>query len=77
MGLLHFCFLVFLGCPDRLQERFFLILGGLEEPLGRSWGVLGVLWEHLERSLAPPWRSFWSLGAPFGTVVALLACLWL
>ena len=49
MGLLHFCFLVFLGCPDRLQEQFSMILGGLGEPLGRSWGVLGVFWEHLER----------------------------
>ena len=77
MGLLHFCFLVFLGCQDRLQERFSMILGGLEEPLGRSWGVYGVLWEHLERSLAPPWRSFWSLGVSFGTVVALLVCPWL
>ena len=42
MGLLHFCFLFFWGCPDGLQERFSVILVALWEPLGRSLGVLGV-----------------------------------
>ena len=42
MGLLHFLFLFFSGCPDGLQERFSVILVALLEPLGRSLGVLGV-----------------------------------
>ena len=41
MGLLHFHFLFFLGCPDGLQERFSMILVALWEPLGPSWAVLG------------------------------------
>ena len=52
MGLLHFCFLVFLGCPDGLQERFSVILVALWDPLGRSLGVLG----SLERT----WSALWS-----------------
>ena len=43
MGLLHFHFLFFLGCPDGLQERFSVILVALWEPLGPSWAVLGCL----------------------------------
>ena len=35
MGLLHFHFLFFLGCPDGLQERFSTILVALWE----GWGV--------------------------------------
>ena len=58
MGLLHFLFLFFLGCPDGLQERFSVILVPLWEPLGRSWGVLGVRWAYLERPLEPPWHHF-------------------
>ena len=42
MGLLHFCFSFFLGCPDGFQERFSVILVALWEPLGPSWGLLGV-----------------------------------
>ena len=42
MGLLHFIFLFFLGCPHGFQERFSLILVTLWQPLGRSLGVLGV-----------------------------------
>ena len=42
MGLLHFCFLFFLGCPDGLQERFSVILVALWEPHGGPLGVLGV-----------------------------------
>ena len=43
MGLLHFCFLFFIGCPDGLQERFSTILVALWEALVPSWAVLGCL----------------------------------
>ena len=42
MGLLHFHFLFFFGCPDGFQDRFSEILVALWEPLGPSWGVLGI-----------------------------------
>ena len=54
MGLLHFHFSFFLGCPDGFQERFSVILGALWEPLGPSWDPLSAL----GRPLAPPWHHF-------------------
>ena len=53
MGLLHFHFLFFLGCPDGLQERFSVILVALWEPLGLSWAVLGCLLGLLGGFLRP------------------------
>ena len=41
-GFIAFSLFIFLGCPDGLQERFFEILVALWEPLGPSWGLLGV-----------------------------------
>ena len=58
MGLLHFHFSFFLGGPDGIQERFFVILVALWEPLGPSWGLLRVPRTHLERALEPPWHHF-------------------
>ena len=65
MGLLHFCFSFFLGCPDGLQERFSVILVALWEPLGPSWGLLG----SLERT----WSALWS---PLGTILVTMLISW-
>ena len=35
-----------------------MILVALWEPLGPSWGLLGVHRAHLERPLEPPWHHF-------------------
>ena len=58
MGLLHFHFSFFLWGPDGLQEPFSVILVALWEPLGPSWGLLGVPGAHLERPLELPWHHF-------------------
>ena len=69
MGLLHFCFLFFLGCPDGLQERFSVILVPLWEPLG---AILGPSWLHIGSNLAilaPSW-------CPLGPILAHLWPSW-
>ena len=76
MGLLHFCFLFFLGCPDGLQQRFSTILVALWEPLGPSWAVLGRRLGFLGGSWKPP-RS--PLGLTFDALFVswhLLRALW-
>ena len=71
MGLLHFHFSFFLGCPDGLQERFSVILVALWEPLGRSLGVLGVPRANLEWPLEPSWHHFGDHVDLLGRSVAL------
>ena len=79
MGLLHFHFLFFLGCPDGLQERFSTILVALWEALGPSWAVLGRCLGHLGGLLRPSWGSWRppksTLGLTFGALDVLgLSC---
>ena len=63
MGLLHFCFLFFLGCPDGFQDRFSTILVALWEPLGLS---LGITWASL-RAFATLWGFLEATKEPFGS----------
>ena len=76
MGLLHFRFSFFLGCPDGHQESFFVILVALWEPLGPSWGPLGVTERHLQRPLEPPWHHFGDHVDLLGRSVALSWLCW-
>ena len=65
MGLLHFCFLFFLGCPDGPQERFSVILVALGSLLGALWMSLG----SLERTWSAPW-------SPLGTILVTMLISW-
>ena len=76
MGLLHFCFLFFLECPDGLQERFSAILVALWEPLGLSWAVLGRHLGFLEGLLRPSWGSWRPPSSPFGLTFDALFVSW-
>ena len=79
MGLLHFHFLFFLGCPDGLQERFSMILVALWEPFWPSRAVLGHHLGFLGGLLRPSWGSWRppksSLGLSFDALeVCGLSC---
>ena len=63
MGLLHFHFSFFLGCPDGFREQFSVILVTLWDPLGV---LLGLSWRHLGSILAPTSPSWLHLGALLG-----------
>ena len=76
MGLLHFCFLFFLGCPDGLQERFSTILVALWEPLGLSWAVLGRHLGFLGGLLRPSWGSWRPPSSPLGLTFDALEVSW-
>ena len=76
MGLLHFHFLFFLGCPDGLQERFFVILVALWEPLGPSWAVLGRQLGFLGGLLRPSWGSWRPPRSPLGLTFDALEVTW-
>ena len=65
MGLLHFLFLFFLGCPDGTQERFSVIWAVLWEPLGGSLEFLGFL----ERTGSALW-------SPLGTILVTMLISW-
>ena len=62
MGLLHFHFSFFLGCPDGLQERFSMVLVSFWSLLGAPGGSKGA---HLE----PLWGLLGDSGATWGGLV--------
>ena len=76
MGLLHFHFLFFLGCPDGLQERFSMSLVALGEPLGPSWAVLGRRLGFLGGLLRPSWGPWRPPRSPLGLTFDALEVTW-
>ena len=82
MGLLHFCFSFFLGCPDAPPPR--AIFYDFGRPLGASWGYLGAIlapyWlqlGHLGSILVLSWRIFGHLGDHVDLLGRSVALWWL
>ena len=76
MGLLHFCFSFFLGCPDGFQERFFVILGASWAVLGPLGLSLGASWASLGCLLRPSWGSWRPPKSPLGLSFDTLEVMW-
>ena len=65
MGLLHFHFSFFLGCPDTSKSDFLRFWS----PFGSLWDPLGVFLGSIERT----WSALWS---PLGTILVTMLISW-